>query len=233
MRLLLALACFTLLSLTGCSSWDSSYSDDRMFSSPENDVPRAPVVDLPPPILSIHSQEITRIIQEVSVNFKHKRHLHLDQAHTYYNEEGIHTIQLEYNTQDLLDPCDARKLIVDLTDTLLTELNQNMYLVPEFPNFAFFPFNFEIYISFESYYARYVDPFYIRYICMEDGTIIYYAADLYDNDKSCWHSRRESYYTSRDIVFYQRLAEDDYKKKHNFDLSLIFGDKRYIPKDEE
>lgn len=191
------------------------------------------MVDLPPPVLSIHSQEVTNIIQQVSVEFKHnKQHLNLEDARTFYNEEGIHTIQLTYSTQTLADVCDARVLIVDLVQSLLDNLNSNQYLLPEFPNFAFYPFNFEIMITFQSFYARYIDPYYIRYICMNDGEIAYYSADLLDNDKSCWHVRRESFYTSRDIVFFQRTAEEEYKLLHSPDMS-IFGNKRWFPPQDE
>jgi len=228
----LIFTCFALLTLTGCSN-SVNYTDDRMFGSSENDVPRAPYVDLPPPVLSIHGQEVTNIIQEVSVDFKHDRHLHLCDAHTYYNAEGIHTIQLKYESQDLLDPCEARYLIVDLVEALLDKLNDNMYLIPEFPNFAFYPINFEIYINMTSFFSRYVDPYYIKWICMEDGIISFYAADMYDNNKNCWHARRESFYTSRNITIAERQAEAAYKSKHDKSLQKVFGDKIYIPKEDD
>lgn len=198
-----------------------------------NDIPRAPVVDLPPPTLTIHCDEITNIIQEVGVNFREKRRLHLDNAKTFYNEGGIHTIQLKMHTEDLLDPCKARELIVDLVEALVKKLNDNMYLVPEFANVPFLPSNFEIYIACDSFYARYVDPYYIKCITLEDGIVHYYAADLEDNSKDCWHSRRESYKTSYEIAFFKRRAEAEYKKKHSLNLDLIFGDQRYVPPEEE
>lgn len=234
MRLLLAIAGIALLTFTGCSCFDfCPFDDEECYCDEYGDypTPQAPPDELPTPILSIHSDEIINIVQEVSVNFKHDKLLNLEDARTYFNEDGIHTIQLRYITQDIYDVCDARMLIVDLTEDLLTRLNQNPYLLPEFPNFAFFPYNFEIYITFESFYNRYIDPFYIKWICMEDGQIAYYAADLIDNNKDCWHVRRESYYTSRDIVFYQRKAEKEYKTAHSTDIS-IFGDKRFYPKGE-
>ena len=63
---------------------------------------------------------------------------------------------------------------------------------------------------------------------MEDGVILYYTADVDDNMKRGWHYRKETYNTSRDIVFYQRLAEDKYKAMHEPDYAL-FGNKRYYP----
>lgn len=244
MRSLSRLAGLTLVTLAVCScscfnfcpfddeecspccggSTDGQYSDYP--------IPQAPPDDLPQPLLSIHSDEILNIVQGVSVDFKHDRHLNLQDARTYYNDDGIHTIQLKFITQNISDVCDARMLIIDLTEALMSKLNSNPFLLPEFTNFGFYPYNFEIYITFESFYVRYVDPYYIKWICMEDGQIAYYAGDLDDNNKDCWHVRRESFYTSRDIVFYQRKAEAEYKKAHLSPLT-VFGNQRYIPPDED
>lgn len=236
--LMLAIVSLALTLLTGCSScwnpFDSSCDSCVPFDqscnscdrSGNNEVPEAPYVELPAPTLSIHAEEITAIIQEYSVELKNRKRLHLEHANTYYNEEGVQTIQLRYSSQDIIELCEARKLIIDVTEGMLDQLNSNPLLIPEFANQAFYPFNMEIYINFESYFIKYVDPFYIRWITMEDGQILFYTADVNDNDKSAWHYRKESYNTSRNIVLYQRLAEDNYKAMHETDRS-VFGDKRF------
>lgn len=242
MYLRLILAVLTLLTVSGCSCFDFAPFDDCEHFNPapehpsyaEYPIEEAPPEEPPAPVLSIHSDEITNIIQTVSTNFKYdKRDIRLEDARTYFNENGIHTIQLNYISQSIVDVCEARMLIIDLVDALMTRLNSNPYLIPEFPHFAFFPFNFEIYIVFESFFIRYIDPFYVKWICMEDGEIRYFAADLDDNNKNCWHVRRESYYTSRDIVTYERKAEKEYKDAHPSALYKVFGDKRFIPPDEQ
>lgn len=217
----------TLSLLTSCSYFEPFCNDCAPCSSNDGyDIPGAPDVNLPSPVLSIHAEEITAIVQDYSVELKNYKHLYLQHANTYYNEEGIHTIQLRYISQDLLELCEARKLIIDVSEGMLDQLNCNPLLVPEFTNHAFYPFNLEIYISFESYFAKYVDPFYVKWITMEDAKIAFYMADVNDNDKLCWHARKEAYNTSRDIVFYQRLAEDKFKAEHEPNRS-VFSDKRF------
>lgn len=197
------------------------------------EVPPAPYKALPPPVLSIHAGEITAIVQDYAVELQKQRHLYLRHANTYYNEDGIYAIQLRFISQDIIELCDARKLIIDVSEGLLEQLNSNPELIPEFTYHAFYPFNLEIYIDFESYFIRYVDPFYVRWITMEDAQIIFYTADVTDTDKKGWHARKESYNTSRDIVFYQRLAEDKYRATHAPDRT-IFGDRRfYLPEESE
>lgn len=234
--LLSAFLAMTLVLLSGCSCQNpfsnfncgipNIFGDDSCDSNERYDVPQAPNVDLPPPVLSVHAEEITAIVQEYSVELRNLKRLHLRHANTYYNESGIHTIQLQYISQDIVELCQARKLIIDIAEGFLGQLNSNCLLVPEFSYGGFFPFNLEIYIHFESYFVKYVDPFYVKWIVMEDGAITFYTADADDNEKKGWHARKESYDTSRNIVLYERLAEDNWKAMHETNKA-IFGEKRF------
>jgi hypothetical protein len=225
--LLPALVSLTLILLTGCGGSTSFWN---FFGANIDDtvsyVPEAPYADLPPPMLSIHAEEITAIVQEYAVELKNLKRLHLRHANTYYNEEGIQTIQMQFISQDIIELCQARKLIIDVSEGYLEKLNSNCVLIPEFADQGFFPSNLEIYIDFESYFIKYIDPFYVKWIIMEDGFIDYISGDAIDNEKKGWHSRREAYETSRNIVFYERLAEDQYKAMHEPDRA-IFGNKRF------
>lgn len=205
--LLLFTTCFLLLSSTSCTHW---------FRAPP-----------PIPAEVFDSAEVTSVVQEFSVEVEHEKNMHLQKAHTYFNN-GIHTIALEFISQSLIEMCDARKLIVDMTESLLGKLNQDYILGPEFSNFPFRPSNLEIYITFESFFGRYVDPYYIAWIGMEDGHISYYIFDPLDNSKNCWHGRHEAYATSREIVVYERQAEQKFEEVHKVDHS-VFGNIRYYP----
>lgn len=214
MRLILGLFC--VLFLTSCSyipDWASPFPAAQMAPKAE-------------PI--IHTEEATHIVQEYSVDMKYEHNIHLERAKTCYNENGIQTIQLEYITQDLIELCDARKLIVDLTENMLARLNQDTILGPEFASFPVRPENLEIYIVYESYFGEYVDPRYIYWICMEDGAVDYYTWELMYLDNRCWHCKHETYATSREIVVYQREAEKRYEEMHP-PVKSAFGSDRYYP----
>lgn len=207
--------CFLVFSLTSCSflpSFFFDYWDDG---------------ETPPPFEIIDSAEITSIVQEVAEDFKGQRRLFLEKAKTYYNQ-GIRSIQLEFISQDIIEMCDARKLIVDLAEALLSKINQDPILSPDLITFPFPVSSLEIYITFESYFGKYIDPMYIAWICLEDGDVAYYTFDTLDNTKRCWHARRESYATSREIVVYEREAEKTYQEVHNPPTN-VFGTDRYIP----
>jgi hypothetical protein len=212
--------------LTSCSGCPWTYGSGCCGNE---DIPTAPYKELPAPQLSIHSGEIIAIVQDYAVELQKQRHLYLRHSNTYYNEDGIYAIQLRFISQDIIELCEARKLIIDVSEGMLEQLNANPELVSDAKYHAFYPFNLEVYIDFESYFIRYIDPFYVKWITMEDGQITFYTADVKDTDKKGWHAKKESYSTSRDIVFYQRLAEDKYRATHAPDRT-IFGEKRfYLP----
>jgi len=176
-------------------------------------------------IPDIHCEEMTSVVQEVAVELKYEKRLRLEDAKTYFND-GIHTVQINFSSQDLVDMCEARELIVDVVEKLLAKLNQDIILGPEFSNYPFRADNLEIYINFESYYGRFVDPYYITWIGLEDGDVLYETFSLKDNNRNCWAARRESYCTSREIVVYQRQAEKKYRD-NNREKRDIFGGRRF------
>lgn len=181
----------------------------------------------PTTIEVINSTQATSIVQDFAVEAQHKHRLLMKQAKTYY-DGGIHAIQLEFGSQELIEMCEARELIVDMVETLLGKLNQDPLLAKDVANYPFRPSNLEIYITFESFFGKYVDPYYIRWICMEDGEVDYYLFDLNDNTKNKWHSRHETYATSREIVVYQLEAERKYSELYEQKVN-VFGKQRYYP----
>lgn len=231
MHVLLSALALSLTLLSGCSG-NSIFDFNEIYDSTDTEkatyVPRAPDVDLPAPILSVHAEAVTAIVQEYANELRHLKRVHLEHAYTYYNEAGIHTVQMQFISQDIIDLCQARRLIVDISEGVLGEINSNPTLAPELVNLGFYPSNLEIYINFESFFIKYIDPFYIKWIVMEDSKILFYTADVNDNDKNGWHYKREAYDTSKNIVLYQRMAEDKYKAEHEASHA-IFGDKRYYP----
>jgi hypothetical protein len=174
----------------------------------------------------IHCEEVTSVVQELAVEMKYNKGLFLEDSKVYF-EDGINTIQIEFSSQNLLTLCESRELIVDVVETLLTKLNQNIILGPEFANFPFTADNLEMYITFESYLGRYIDPFYTAWIGLEDGKVYFYTFELKDNTKSCWSSRTEVYAKSREIVVYERQAEQKYRD-NNRSKRDIFGGRRYF-----
>ncbi len=219
--------CIVLLLMTGCT-----YNQDSLFYSDWDATEEYPEViteeEIPTPTLDIESEEFTQLVQNFTVQVKHEEGLNLENSKIYFNE-SVHTIQLEFVTQRILDVCKARMLIVDITEGLLARLNRHPTLTWQYSVYPFSPENLEIYISCESFYSKYEDPYYLQWISLEDGQVTYSAWDLYDCNKDCWHSRHESYENAREIAFAERKAEEEYTKEHTSDNS-VYGGLRYFPK---
>jgi hypothetical protein len=129
----------------------------------------------------------------------------------YYNN-SINSIRMEFICMDLLEVREARMLLVDLVEGLLTELNQNPILGPEFITYPLSPGQLEIYIDMQSYYGIYIDPYYVGWIKLEKDTAYYYAFDQKIDGLNYWDYRIEPYSKSRELVVQERAAEDLFKQ---------------------
>ena len=209
MQYLLALLMFCL---TGCCF--QSCDDDCCWQAPIGGV--------------VHTEEITNIIQDYQLELETRYRLHLLDANVYY-DPYIDTIALKFVSEDIIEMSDARKLIVDVVEGLLAKLNQNIIVGPQFKEYPFSSGDLEIYITFDSFYGRFVDPYYMMWICLEDDIVHYYLFDTKNQDKNTWHYRREAYYKSREIVVYQRDAEQQKDEALQLRRQSAFGPDRYIP----
>ena len=180
-----------------------------------------------PPGERINTEEVTRIIQELGVILKFEKNLDLEDSNVFYGPY-INTIQLEFSSQSLIEMCEARELIVDVVERLLSMLNTNDILGPQFANYPFSSDNLEIYINFESYYGLYIDaPGYIGWMYLEDGICFYYTFEIKNADHESWHFRREPYSKSREIVVYEREAQDKFQEVIEPPNPTAFGPERY------
>lgn len=177
---------------------------------------------------TVHLEEITHIVMDYELELRAKYRLHLEDSNVYYNPY-INTIVLKFVSEDIIEMSDARKLIVDLVEGFLAKLNEDPIVSAQFDNFPFRSQNLEVYITFDSFFGRFVDPYYMMWICMEDDMVYYYLFDTKNQDKNCWHYRTEPYYKSREIVVYQRNAEQQEEESFRYLHRSAFGPDRYIP----
>lgn len=212
--LLCILSCICLaLMLSSCAAWWE-----------ENEIRPDP---------GINNEEVMRIVLDFANDFKHDRHMHLEDSTVYYGNHGnyIDKIRLKFITQNILEMNEARELLVDMTEGFLERLNQDPLVGPLISSYPVNAENLEIYICFESYHVRYVDKRYIAWVVLEEGLAYYYAGtltnefDIWDMDSESWHQRVEPYYKSAQIVAINREAERMYRERHPKPTSLFAGDR--------
>lgn len=158
----------------------------------------------------IDSQSAVNLVIDYSKGLEDKYGLFLEDSNFYYNDE-IECIQLQYSTQAILTIKDARRLLVDMVENLLGDLDEDPVLGDKL-KYPFKAKRLQIYIDCQSFFGLYVDPFYVSWIVLEEGMAYYYAYDVKYHGYDFWHSRIEPYFKSLQIVRAEELAEQNHPK---------------------
>lgn len=182
-----------------------------------------------PWIKKIDAPEIVHAIQHYLAYLRHEKHLRLEDSSIWYDEE-VNTVRMEFISQDILEVREARFLLVDLVEGLLVELNKNPIIAPELATYPLTPEHLEIYIDFESFHGRFVDPYYVGWITLENGEATYYAFDLKEPGRNKWDFRTEPYFKSREFTVFEREAEKMFKETVDLQrLHVLEKRDQYLP----
>lgn len=177
----------------------------------------------------INVEEITYLVENVTVRLRHKRRLYLQHAVSYFYD-SVQSMRLEFLCSDIVDLPEARDLLVDTVEDLLAAFNQDPDISAQFESYPFTADRLEIYINYDSFYGLFVDPIRVGWTGMIDGIVSFYYFDAKDPDDPCWHWKKEFYKTTREIVVYRRAAERRYREEQEIPMSdVIYGKARYIP----
>ena len=168
-------------------------------------------------IYDVDEQALTMIVWSYATEMKHDYHLRLEDSKVYIKDGSITKFRLYFTTQNIVTLCEARELLVDVTERMLDHVTNDDVIAGYLPT-DFSYMNMEIYINLESYMGMWVDPDYVGWIILQDGLSFFYDQFLKDYtayaDYPFWHQRVEQYYKSREIVTYQREAESAYQEVH-------------------
>lgn len=163
-------------------------------------------------VQKIDAEELSRTIIRYTTKLKREYGLSLEDSKCYYSDCS-ERIRIVLSSQKCPEICEARELLVDVVEGLLVALNNNPSIRADACDYQFSSDNIEMYISFESYFSEYVDPFYIGWIELRDGLAMYYESTLKQWYYDRWHSRIEPYYKSVQFAAAQREANMIYPPK--------------------
>lgn len=165
------------------------------------------------------TQDLSELIWDYTIYLERDRRLFLKNSYVAAAENESF-IRFEFTSQLILEMCQARDLLVDVTEGFLERLNQSP-VAKELMPYPFDAHHLEIYIYLESFHGEYVDPFYVGWIALEKGMAYYYAFDLnnhrpflHDQQIDEWHTRIEPYEKSRTYVLFERKALQHYGETH-------------------
>lgn len=177
------------------------------------------LVGTPVPTQKVDPVEAMRLVQHYAIKLKYEQKLFLKDSVLYY-DDCINRIRLDFETELIMDLCQARMMLVDVVEGLLMRLNNNENLFAQFCQYPITSQHLEIYIDFHSFYGLYDDPYAVGAVCLRGGISYFFAADLKDKTLNAWHDREEFYFQSRNIVQFQREGEDLYKPEKK-DLTTL------------
>lgn len=185
----------------------------------------AGVITLPPG-RRIHTEEATRIMQEFVEELRHEKGIEMTDSNIFY-DPYISTIQMEFVTQALIELPEAREWMVDIVEGILARFNQSPILGPDIGDYPLTGDNVELYVTFESFYGKYIDEQYMGWMYLENGVCFYYTFLMKDHSHNDYQYRREKYSKTREIAVYQREAAQRYKDLFEAPKPSAFGPERY------
>lgn len=147
----------------------------------------------------VDNEEMTRVVLTYAAELKKKYKLKFHDGRMYYADD-IYKLRLDFTTQQILELCPARHLLVDIVEGYLSRINENAILKGQISNRPFTAMNLEVHVTFTSFYIRFVDPMYIQWIILEDGTSYFFNAELGERTSDYWHKRIEPYNKTLQIV---------------------------------
>lgn len=155
----------------------------------------------------------SEVIIPYSQELRRTRRLRFEDSKIYF-DNAVRRFRVIYSTQDILELCDVRELIVHVVEGLLERMNSHPDVEVTFDHAPITADDLEIYISFESYFIEYVDPHYIAWVSLHDGFVRYYSGVLKDPRQDFWHHRIEPYAKARTFVQISQDAEEQYLRAH-------------------
>lgn len=161
----------------------------------------------------IDTSSFTEIIIPFAVELAATRRLRFEDAVVYYNQSA-ERFRVIFSTQNIVELCEARGLMVDVVEGLLMRMNASPAVAADYGHFPITAEDLELYFSYESYFVEYVDPTYIAWMSLRDGFVYYYDGVIKDFHKDFWNARIEPYYKSLEFVQLTRAAEEAWKKDH-------------------
>ena len=121
-------------------------------------------------------------------------------------DNGIVRLNLYFTSEDLVDLCDARFLLVEIVNTYMGMFNDNFILSGELNQRPMLPEDLNIVITFDSFYGRYIDEQYVNQIRLFDGCVTYYDFASFDPVTDIFQKHSEFYNNTRLIVAAQQRA---------------------------
>ncbi len=164
----------------------------------------------------VDTHAYSSVIIPYALELERTRRMKFEDSKIYQVDDGmgVRWVRLFLSTQNIMDLCEARALLVDIVEGLLERLNANSAVTSSFAHTPITASDLEIYISFASFFVEYDNPTYIAWVSLIDGEVMIIDGVIKDFRKDFWNHRVEPYHKSKDFVMISRKAEQELDKKY-------------------
>lgn len=156
----------------------------------------------------------SEVIIPLAVELKYAERLRFEDSAIYYND-FVERFRVIFSSQEILELCEARELMVTVVEELLARLNSKPSVTVNFDHYPITYEDLEIYFSFESFNIEYNDGTYIAWMSLHDGLVRYWSGLLKNPRIDYWNARIEPYYKSVQFVELTRAGEEQAARKLN------------------
>lgn len=133
--------------------------------------------------------------------------IRLDQSSTVYNP-NIGTLCLRYTSEEIFDMCQAREMLVDLVDSLLMQINENIPI--QISNGPLTPDRLDLVITYDTFFGEYCDEQYVNQVRLQGGEVTFFAFTAFDCQYDYFEKHCEPYRTSQINVTAYRDAYEQF-----------------------
>lgn len=175
------------------------------------------------------SPAISKIVIEYGRDLQDSHRLFLYDSRVIFDGK-IKKIRIDFTSMASVELCEARKVLVDVTEGYMKRFRENAILNSRFLNRPLNVNDFEIHITYCSYFNRYVDAQYVAYVILENGWSYFYNSELNNAFTDFWMQKVEPYYETKLFTGFQEEAEALHKKEDLEEGKKILQEERYFEK---
>ncbi len=169
----------------------------------------------------------SEVIIPYAIELRRTKRLRLEDSVVYYNDNFAERYRVIFSSQEILEVCECRHLIVSVVEGLLERMNASPGIVESFDHFPITADDLELYFSFESYDIEFNDGTYIAWMSLHDGLVRYLNGLVKNPRIDFWDARIEPYYKSLQFVQIEDAAEEfappavSHTPKHSQDSRIM------------
>jgi hypothetical protein len=164
-------------------------------------------------VQKVDVNSFSEVIIPYATELGHTHRLRFEDSKVYY-DDFAQRFRVIWSTQQIVEICEARDLIVTVVEGLLKRLNANSQVIAAFDHYPITSDDLELYFFYSSGFVEYVDPTYTAFLSLHDGTVRYINGLIKNTRNDWWDSRTETYDEAYRFAMLARSSEKAYIDAH-------------------